>query len=348
VATDFGYGRVAGVGGARGFVAGGHYTAGYSRGVYAGRGAVVRGGYYRYGAYGTGWWGAHPGAWRPFGWNNAYFWRGATWPVLTGWFGWTAPPVYYDYGNSIVYTGDQVYIDGQPGPTAAEYYQQAVDLSQLAPVEAAPPKKDEEWQSLGVFALSQGEEADISAVFQLAVNKAGTIRGNYTDVLTDTTLPVRGAVDKKTQRASWIVGDQKATVYDTGIANLTMDQAPLLIHFGKDQTQQRLLVRIREEDGQAPPAEAAEEAPPPPGPEEGVAKVTVIVPADAELYFDGTPTTLAGTERQFTTPPLEKGGTFSYSVRARWTEAGMPVEQTRKIAVKAGADVRVDFTSPAP
>jgi uncharacterized protein (TIGR03000 family) len=152
-------------------------------------------------------------------------------------------------------------------------------------------------------------------------------------------------VDPKTQRASWIVGDQKTTVYDTGIANLTRDESPILIHFGKDRTQEWLLVRIQEKDATTAPAPKKEDAPAP-ADGDNIARVMVIVPADAEVSFDGTRTTLTGTERTFKTPPLEKGSNYYYSVRARWTQDGRPVEQTRKVMVKAGAKVRVDFTSP--
>jgi uncharacterized protein (TIGR03000 family) len=240
-----------------------------------------------------------------------------------------------------------VYVNGQPGPTAAEYCQQAADLALTAPAAPPPEKKDEEWQPLGVFALVQGDQSDPSAVFQLAVNKAGIIRGNYYNILTDTTLPVRGAVDKKTQRARWVVGDQKTTVYDTGIANLTKDESPLLIHFGKEWTQEWLLVRIQEKDTKAPAASADVEKPAPEA-GDGTAQVTVIVPADAEVFFDGNATTQTGTERVYQSPPLEKGFTYHYSIRARWTEGGKPVEQTRKVSVKPGARARVDFTSPLP
>jgi len=315
--------------------------------VLAARGAAVRGGFYHYGAYNTAWWGGHPGAWRPYGWDAARGWGWATWPALAGWFGWSGLPIDYDYGNTIVYQGDQVYINNQPGPTAAEYYQQAADLAQLAPATPAPEKKDEEWQPLGVFALVQGEQSDTSAVFQLAVNKAGIIRGNYYNVLTDTTLPVRGAVDKKTQRASWIVGDQKTTVYDTGISNLTKQESPLLIHFGKERTQEWLLVRIQDKDAQTPPA-AKDISLPAPDAQAGIAHITVVVPPDADVFFDGTPMTATGAIRSYSSPPLEKGANYSYSIRARWTEDGRSVEQTRKVGIKAGAQVRVDFTSPLP
>jgi hypothetical protein len=55
-------------------------------------------------------------------------------------------------------------------------------------------------------------------------------------------------VDKKTQRAAWTVGENKTTVYDTGVSNLTKDEAPVLIHIGKDKTQQWLLVRLKQSE----------------------------------------------------------------------------------------------------
>ncbi|MBL9124561.1 MAG: hypothetical protein JNG90_13080, partial [Planctomycetaceae bacterium] len=56
--------------------------------------------------------------------------------------------------------------------------------------------------------------------------------------------------------AAWTVGDNKATVYETGIYNLTKDQTPVLIHFGKDRTQQWLLVRMKQPDSAQDPAPA--------------------------------------------------------------------------------------------
>jgi len=149
-------------------------------------------------------------------------------------------PIYYDYGTSVVYTGNNVYVSGQDVGTADEYYEEASDLASDGTAEDAKA----EWQSLGVFAMVQGEQRDANIIFQLAVSKEGTIRGTYHNILTDQTLPVRGSVNKETQRAAWTVGENKTTVYDTGIANLTKDEAPLLVHLGKEKTQQWLLVRM--------------------------------------------------------------------------------------------------------
>ena len=46
--------------------------------------------------------------------------------------------------------------------------------------------------------------------------------------------------------AAWTVGDNKNTVFETGLVNLTKDQAPVLVHYGKDRTQQWLLVRVEQ------------------------------------------------------------------------------------------------------
>ena len=96
----------------------------------------------------------------------------------------------------------------------------------------------------GAFVSLNGND-----LFQLAVNKAGTIRGNYYNVLSDTTLPVYGSVDKQTQRAAWTVGDRKEPIYEAGFANLTKSETTMLVHFGKDRTQQWTLIRMD------PPAE---------------------------------------------------------------------------------------------
>src|SRR5262249_17691924 len=130
--------------------------------------------------------------------------------------------------------------------------------------------------------------------------------------------------------------------------NLSKDESPLLIHFGKERTQQWLLVRIKESDAKAPGAPPAAAKEPAATGGDGIARITVVVPADAEVYFDGTETTQTGTERVLRTPVLNKGSTYSYAIRAVWTEDGNPVEKTRKVSFRAGSKLRVDFTSPLP
>ena len=88
-----------------------------------------------------------------------------------------------------------------------------------------PPGKDDQWLSFGVFALTPADQKQTNLMMQLAVNKQGVLRGNYTDTLTNTTQPIHGFVDKQTQRVAWEVGDNKSTVIETGLYNLTKDES---------------------------------------------------------------------------------------------------------------------------
>jgi uncharacterized protein (TIGR03000 family) len=81
-------------------------------------------------------------------------------------------------------------------------------------------------------------------------------------------------------------------------------------------------------------------------PRQASAQITVTVPASAEVFFDGTPTTQTGALRVYSTPPLSTGQTYYYTVRARWQEAGKTVEQTRKVVLSSNARVRLDFLEP--
>jgi uncharacterized protein (TIGR03000 family) len=85
-----------------------------------------------------------------------------------------------------------------------------------------------------------------------------------------------------------------------------------------------------------------------PAAQQAQAEITVIVPADAQIFFDGAPTTQKGPQRLYYTPPLVVGQTYHYAVLARWTERGRAVEQTRKVEVSGGARVRIDFLVPLP
>jgi hypothetical protein len=111
---------------------------------------------------------------------------------------------------------------------------------------SADGSQDTPWLPLGVFGLTASGQKTPNMVFQLAVNKDGVIRGNYCDPASQTNLPVQGAVDKKTQRAAWNVGGNKAMVVETGLYNLTKDESTALVHDGAGKTQQYVLVRMKQ------------------------------------------------------------------------------------------------------
>ena len=251
--TDAGYGVTATAAGpapgaAPAVYAGNHQTEAVSDNLAAARGASVRTVYSGAGLYSPSWRAANPGAWTPAGWTAGQVWGVATWPTVGATLGWSGvQPIAYNYGTSITYQGGQVCYNNQPIATADEYYQQA---SALAGSASAPASSSDEWLPLGVFALVQKEQSDPHYVMQMAVNKAGTLAGNYSDLISGTTVPIQGAVDPKSQRVAWTVGNNKNTVGETGLYNLTKDEAPALIHVGKDKTQQWLLVRLKQPGAQ--------------------------------------------------------------------------------------------------
>ncbi|MGO9116329.1 MAG: hypothetical protein ACLQPD_01830 [Desulfomonilaceae bacterium] len=210
-----------------------------------GQGWMVRNNFNRHDIFNREWYAAHRNAW-----NNAAIiasaWAAPSWSSASDWVDCDSTPEDYDYGNTILYQGGNVYVEGQPAGSEAQYYDQASSLAASGDV-----KQDDQtnWLPLGVFGMVQGQQTDPTMIFQLAVSHQGIIRGNFYNTVTDTTLPVQGAVDKKTQRVSWTMGDNKSTVIDTGLANLTKDEGPALMHIGKDRTQEWLLVRLNKKSG---------------------------------------------------------------------------------------------------
>jgi hypothetical protein len=234
-------------GGARGIhaVAGyGHSTAYWSNGYIAGRAGFVRNNFTYWSCFNPSWYAYHTGAWYPAFWVDGGAWAFATWPIMTGWLGIPDVPVAYDYGGNIVYQDGSVYVDGSDVGTDEQYAQQAQSIAQQGA--QATPSPTDKWRSLGVFALVQGDEKSSNTLFQLAVDQTGLIRGNYFDGLMDSSEQVVGSVDKKTQRAAWTIGDNKKTVFEAGVSNLTKDQTPILVHFADGTTQQWLLVRMQQ------------------------------------------------------------------------------------------------------
>jgi hypothetical protein len=170
------------------------------------------------------------------------YWAWVPYATVATFCGYPAEPVIYDYGSTVVYEDNRVYYNAKPVATAEEYATQATAIAVAA--HAAKPGEKDEWQPLGVFAIIQGDEKEANNVFQIAINKDGVIRGNYYNGLTDAATPIYGSVDKKTQRAAWIIGEKKDTVYETGFGNLSQPETSMLVHFGKERTQQWMLVRL--------------------------------------------------------------------------------------------------------
>ncbi len=113
--------------------------------------------------------------------------------------------MYYDYGNNVVYEDNSVYVNGDNVGTSEQYYTQATQIASTGAAAQAP--SDGDWLPLGVFALTKPDQTKSDVSIQLAVNKQGIIRGNYTDTATNKNQVVQGSVDKQTQRVAFTVGE---------------------------------------------------------------------------------------------------------------------------------------------
>ena len=148
------------------------------------------------------------------------------------------------------YENNVVYVNGKEYGSAEQYYQEASEIAAAVPEMTDEQAGKTEWLPLGVFALTNEGVNASSMYLQLALSKDGVIAGTFYNESTGATHPVEGMVDEKTQRAVWKAADGSNAnlVMETGVFNLTKDQAPVLVHFGPEQTQTALLVRLDESE----------------------------------------------------------------------------------------------------
>lgn len=197
-----------------------------------------------YPAYNAAALGTYQNAWRPANVATASLYANPGYAAVAAGVGLNAQPVAFDYGANVVAQPTTVYVNGDAAGTPQQYSEQASALASTGV--SAQPAAESKWIPLGVFALVEGDATSSNDVFQLAVSPEGVIRGNYHNVSSDQMENLGGSVDKKTQRAAWTIGGDKSPVYEAGIANLTREATPILIHLGDGQTRQMTLVRLPE------------------------------------------------------------------------------------------------------
>lgn len=129
--------------------------------------------------------------------------------------------------------------------SADEYAEQAQAIATGVP-DVDPEKV--EWLPLGVYALAQkdGSVEDASLYLQLAISKEGIIAGTFQNTATDESFEVEGTIDRESQRAAWGPVGKSWPIMETGIYNLTENEAAALLHFEDGQTQQWTMVRLDE------------------------------------------------------------------------------------------------------
>jgi uncharacterized protein (TIGR03000 family) len=76
------------------------------------------------------------------------------------------------------------------------------------------------------------------------------------------------------------------------------------------------------------------------------AKVIVSLPADAKLTANDKATVTASDRREFVTPALERGKSYSYTLKITVERDGKTIEEAKKIVVRAGELTKVNFELP--
>ncbi len=247
----------------------GHYGSGYAHGWAASN------------AYHGYWGGAGCWGWGYPGWSQAYMWTSLGLSSLSTFLGLGIMGAELSNSNhsnnnypqsvsNVTYQGDTVYVNGQPYGSSTQYYNQAQQLAAqayaqgqadalaqqnagmppLAPNtvstggQSASNESQEKWAPLGVFSLAEPGETQANMLLQLAINPDGIVRGNYLNQLTNERSQIYGALDKKTQRVSFTIGENNSTVFDTTLRDLTREDSQILVHYGATNTQEMALIRL--------------------------------------------------------------------------------------------------------
>jgi uncharacterized protein (TIGR03000 family) len=84
------------------------------------------------------------------------------------------------------------------------------------------------------------------------------------------------------------------------------------------------------------------------------ARITVVAPKNADVFFQDVQVPMSGTIQRFSSPALNPLQTYTYDVRATWRENGAWVTESNRVLVRAGDEITVRFTrapfklSPVP
>jgi uncharacterized protein (TIGR03000 family) len=76
------------------------------------------------------------------------------------------------------------------------------------------------------------------------------------------------------------------------------------------------------------------------------AEIRVKLPENARLFVDSHPTTSTGAARELTTPPLETGKQFTYTLTATIVRNQQDVKLERQVTVRAGEKTEVTLEFP--
>jgi len=108
----------------------------------------------------------------------------------------------------------------------------------------------------------------------------------------------------------------------------------------------KTLKELREQLEKARKEQKQEETQAPTSP--APARVTVNLPGDARLWVDQVECPLTSDVRSFSTPALQPGQTYFYTLRIEVERNGSRATDSQRVLVSAGENVTVNFGTPAP
>jgi hypothetical protein len=151
-------------------------------------------------AFTADWYAKHPEAWQPAK-SPADWWKTTDVATITAWLGQpvTAAGTAADSGSAVATAG---------GADAGADGLQSVLVLPAGHQNAVGPA-DADWLPLGVFAVVPPGTQDTAQAHnyqQLAVDRQGTMKGNFFDAISGTVQPITGTVDRTSLVASWAVG----------------------------------------------------------------------------------------------------------------------------------------------
>jgi hypothetical protein len=165
-------------------------------------------------------------------------WRSADWEGISKWVGIRSDPLRYDFRpdtSGVIY----VYRNGGREERAVDARPRATRLAKMA----GTAEQVRGGLSLGVYAAVPPTNEPVNTLLHLVLGKNGLVSGYLYDFAADSMQPLRGFLDKSTQRLAWQLGD---TVAEAGLKNLTEDAARALSHRPDGWTRPWLLIRIPE------------------------------------------------------------------------------------------------------
>jgi hypothetical protein len=185
------------------------------------------------------WHGHHHYPHYPYHWN---YWRPIAWGTVTAWLPWSFGSTYYYFDNGYYYSSQAPEIQIEAAPLD---YEQTEEKIASAPQGSS---SESDWMPLGVYALTSTGKIPYTPnmYLQLALNKEGAIEGTLYNSASDELFPISGYVEKETEKVLMQVsGNENSPILETGLYNLTQDQASIQLHFANGLNQNWLLVRLK-------------------------------------------------------------------------------------------------------